>query len=1424
MNRFSSFFLSLRYVLAAFLFSCFSVSVFAQGFPNTTQGAPGTLLQGPVAPEMGRTAIIEYIGGYIITWPEGPGSEAGDDLIVRAWDLSNPSSPREVRQFGQTWHPMNAHGTIKRGRQVYLGGNPFEGNGDTAIAVDSSGNISLEDWRGPFSSGERNGLFAPWNTRGWWSYGIPQGNAYLELDGVRLSEWDHLSLTGVVGFPHIMGNTLIFASDQSHTGVAAYDISNPANPVLLDVLNTSVAEGGIGGYWSEIYGHYVVIARRSSDSDPNSFAGIQVVDFSDPNNLRLHCNMVYSRPTSPGSPPDQLMYVGFQDEYVFSERVKLNINTCTTELILPSPVGTVDTSQYSRPLGNLLVTGGAAIQPNIDGMGVWVHQSAPDTRSPFVSYHIPRNNQTNYPVNFPLTVHIPETLRSETIVVTETPELGSNQTLTLTEVGGSAVRIDYLLTHTGLLMIDPVDSLTPNTTYELRLTSGIQDAAGNGLEAYSFRFSTGSSVNPSPTPNPDPTPDPEPDPTPDPISPPVLSSVIASPDGSVEIDEFVTITAFASDGSGEATEYQFELDNQGDWTTASSQNFQFSEAGVYTVNVRARNSAGVSGLQTIQVRVLEVGQALSGNYSSQLYCAANTGTVWGVNPDNNSVVALDSSGLSVNLEHFGVDDPRSVAVSSRGHVWVTSMGGDRIDVFNDSGNRIRQLNTDYGSAPYGIVMSPDGNTAYVSLYGSGEVARFDTQAISETGRIALGPTPRALALTPDGNRLLVTRFISAANWGEVWDINTVAWSLTRTIRLDKNLVEDAIDNGRGVPNYLSAIIVNGQGTRAYLVGKKDNVDRGLLNGIGLDLDDDNSVRAMGLTIDLSSNQELRGERIDFDNADSPSSLALSTDGATLFVGLQGINQVFAVSVNNDRLGNVSAQLASGRAPQGLCIDYAVNRLFVKNFMERTINAIDVGGSLLNPFNQSISTVSNETLSADVLAGKRIFYDAANGRQTDQFVGKMSAEGYISCATCHIDGGHDGRTYDFTGRQEGIRNNISLKGRNGTRFGNVHWTGNFDEIQDFEHDIRNAFRGSGFMDNADFADSTPLGAPKAGLSVELDQLAAYVSSLGQESLPKSPYRQADGSMTDAALRGRDLFAEMSCADCHSGEGFTDGLIHDVGTLRTYSGSRLGESIPGLKTPSLLSVFDTAPYLHDGSAATLRDVFTTVGGEVFQAEDLQSDGQAVAQAGSNYSYLRDARAMRVEQGGFLQLNDVDGGSGGEGFLRIRYGSIASLAQLEVMSDGRAEMLRLESQPQVAGQDVALIDSVSVPVNLSAGPGNVVRIAMNNLGGAATILVDDVTVSNADDLAQANPHAIARFLTTSEVQDLEQYLLQIDRFQSEEDSSDPSGSGGSDSGSNSSSSSSSSSDEEAGSLGLYFVALMLLLILVRACQPRTQTVRVD
>jgi len=223
-------------------------------------------------------------------------------------------------------------------------------------------------------------------------------------------------------------------------------------------------------------------------------------------------------------------------------------------------------------------------------------------------------------------------------------------------------------------------------------------------------------------------------------------------------------------------------------------------------------------------------------------------------------------------------------------------------------------------------------------------------------------------------------------------------------------------------------------------------------------------------------------------------------------------------------------------------------------------------------------VATEALAANVLRGKQLFYDARDPR--------LARDGYMSCATCHEGGGADGRIWDMAHAGEGLRNTIALVGHAGQ--GRLHWTGNFDEVQDFEGQIRNFSLGTGLMSNADFfvgSRSQPLGTPKAGVSADLDALATYVNSL--TTAAPSPLRNADGTLTASALAGRTVFAS-NCSSCHSGSAFTNsagGTLVNVGTLKPTSGQRLGGPLTGLDVPTLRDVWATGPYLHDGSAASV-----------------------------------------------------------------------------------------------------------------------------------------------------------------------------------------------------------------------------------------------
>ena len=114
-----------------------------------------------------------------------------------------------------------------------------------------------------------------------------------------------------------------------------------------------------------------------------------------------------------------------------------------------------------------------------------------------------------------------------------------------------------------------------------------------------------------------------------------------------------------------------------------------------------------------------------------------------------------------------------------------------------------------------------------------------------------------------------------------------------------------------------------------------------------------------------------------------------------------------------------------------------------------------------------------------------------------------------------------------------------------------------------------------------------------MSADLDALAAYTSSLN--TLPNSPYREADGSLTATAEAGRTIFNDRGCSSCHEGARFIDNVRHDIGTVELSSGTANGQLLQGegFDTPTLKGIWSTAPYLHNGQAATLEEVLLIPG---------------------------------------------------------------------------------------------------------------------------------------------------------------------------------------------------------------------------------------
>jgi Concanavalin A-like lectin/glucanases superfamily/Immunoglobulin domain len=336
-------------------------------------------------------------------------------------------------------------------------------------------------------------------------------------------------------------------------------------------------------------------------------------------------------------------------------------------------------------------------------------------------------------------------------------------------------------------------------------------------------------------------------------------------------------------------------------------------------------------------------------------------------------------------------------------------------------------------------------------------------------------------------------------------------------------------------------------------------------------------------------------------------------------------------------------------------------------------------------------------------------------------------------------------------------------------GAVHWSGNFDEIQDFEHDIRGPFGGTGFLNLSpqQFTAQHPSPASgKTGLSGDLDALAAYVSSLTPDHTPRSPSRNANGTFTDAAVRGQAVFAAQNCASCHSGASFTNGTLVDVGTQSSLSGSRLGMTLPGIDTPTLHGLHATHVYLHHGQAATLGEVFSHAGGTWIAGTTGEffgggtgafTDVPAEGGGGFNRGYFNGSAAFigGADNVSGVRFTNVDGGSGGTARLSLRYlrqyGGGTSYLRINGVSQTIAT---LRQEPDMSWNTGGW-RWLTLDVPLNPGATNTIEL----LRGNGDFFLNGLLIANATQLLTAQPHRLVQGLSSADRGDLLAYLTQID-----------------------------------------------------------------
>jgi YVTN family beta-propeller protein len=474
------------------------------------------------------------------------------------------------------------------------------------------------------------------------------------------------------------------------------------------------------------------------------------------------------------------------------------------------------------------------------------------------------------------------------------------------------------------------------------------------------------------------------------------------------------------------------------------------------------------------------------------------------------------------------------------------------------------------------VLSPDGHFLYVCNRFNHDVSVFDLAARKELRRITVQREPVAAALTHDGKFLLVANLLhngraDATNVAAVVSVVDVVNScVAKELRLPNG--SGSLNDIRISPDGRYAVVTH---ILSRFSMPATQLDRGWMN-----------TNAKTI-IDLGRMEVLN--TVLLDNVDrgmaNPWGIAWSADGTALFIAHAGTHEISIINFPAllDRLRLVSAltnkampsdgYLASRcreDVPNDLAFLVGLRQQIPLPTTDRGPRAIAVAGSMLyvaNYFSDTVSVLDPKAPEAAVTSvplgpsratttirkGEFYFHDAT-----------ICFQGWQSCASCHPgDGRVDALNWDLLNDGVGNpKNNKSLL--------LTHRTPPAMSLgvrETAETAVRAGIRHILFT----------VQPPEVA-----DSIDEYLKSL--QPVP-SPFL-VGGKLSQAAQRGKKIFNRAGCVDCHPPGLFTNLKAHDVGTCGPFD--QPGDQFD---TPSLVEIWRTAPYLHDGSAATPREVVTT-----------------------------------------------------------------------------------------------------------------------------------------------------------------------------------------------------------------------------------------
>ncbi len=614
--------------------------------------------------------------------------------------------------------------------------------------------------------------------------------------------------------------------------------------------------------------------------------------------------------------------------------------------------------------------------------------------------------------------------------------------------------------------------------------------------------------------------------------------------------------------------------------------------------------------------------------------------IWVVDAANGQVVTVDRfSGAVLSALDVG-SRPAHVLVGPDQRPFVTVRDDGRVLKLSSDGTRIEQ-EVEVGLDAFGMALDAEGGTLYVALGGPGEVVALDAETLQERQRIGGFDWPRALALGSD-DRLTVTQRGQDLALLEIDPATRLAMPETRhPFALRRGHPMDGLlRQGRGeVTRKYRAVAAAAHPVdgRVFVAHQQALPDSGGVSFEAAFVAPDPNPPPVNTGYYGGDNSPNRRSSTGFPHLIRPVEVALTAVGghngavalpvrdsaslepmsallhqpsdllhhpgwSLLFVAGKGTDNLLVFNTDApDAMESPVAVIQVGKAPEAIAFSEDGRTAYVLNADDFTLSEVDLmplmtmqqhttstGQSrffnearphhdpralLTRPLDlahRRIAAFGEDPLSDLARQGRRLFTFARDGRTSDG--------GIFACAGCHPDGTDDGLIW--TG-PDGPRQTTALAGR-------VHDTAPYN------------WRGSRATLHENIAQSIErMGG--TGLSLQdREALAAFLVE-GLEP-PPNPHKRSNG-LTETQTRGQALFEapEIGCAGCHAGEALTDGYNHDVGT-GSLSERRVN---PRFNTPTLRGLYHSAPYFHDGSAATLMEVLDQTARTMGNTEHLSED---------------------------------------------------------------------------------------------------------------------------------------------------------------------------------------------------------------------------